>query len=335
MDRFKIDTMKALLCSSYGLPENLTFNEIASPAPSSDELVIDVHACGVNFPDLLFIQNKYQAKPPMPFSPGGEISGIVKSTGSNINQFKPGDRVIALCRWGGLAEQVLVKQHQVFPLPDKIDFIAGATTLYAFGTSYHALKDRGQLRTGQTLLVLGAASGVGLAAIELGKNMGALVIAAASTNEKLKICREKGANHLINYSKDDLRAHIKSIVGEKGVDVVYDAVGGKYSEPALRSMAWEGRFLVVGFASGEIPTFPANLPLLKGCSIVGVFWSTFADLEPEKSNQNFAQLLEWMKAGKIKQHIHHVYSFEESIKALQDLMNRKITGKAVVQVKSF
>jgi NADPH2:quinone reductase len=325
--------LKALLCTTYGLPEALSFSEIPSPAPAADVLVITVHACGINFPDLLFIQNKYQAKPPMPFSPGGEVSGVVKSVGTNVKQFKPGDRVIALCRWGGLADEVQVKQHQVFPLPDGVDFIAGATTLYAYGTSYHALKDRAHLHAGETLLVLGAASGVGLAAIELGKNMGARVIAAASTDEKLKICLEKGADFAINYSKEDLRSRLKDILGEKGVDVVYDAVGGKYSEPALRSMAWRGRFLVVGFASGEIPSFQANLTLLKGCSIVGVFWSSFAEREPEKSNQNFKELLEWMKAGKIKQHIHRVYSFDESILALQDLMDRKIIGKAVVQLK--
>ena len=326
--------MKALLCTTYGLPDTLSFSEIPSPTPSVDELVITVHACGINFPDLLFIQNKYQAKPPMPFSPGGEVSGVVKSVGEKVSQYKVGDRVIALCRWGGLAEQVVVKSHQTFPLPDEVDFISGATTLYAYGTSYHALKDRAQLQSGETLLVLGAASGVGLAAIELGKNMGATVIAAASADEKLKVCLAKGANFTINYSKEDLRSRIKEITGEKGVDVVYDAVGGKLSELALRSMAWGGRFLVVGFASGEIPTFPANLPLLKGCSIVGVFWSAFAERELEKSNQNFKELLAWMKVGKIKPHIHEIYSLENSKRALQDLMNRKIIGKAVVQIKS-
>ena len=325
--------MKALLCTEYGPLESLRIAEIPSPTPSPDEVLIDVRACGISFPDLLILQNKYQFKPNLPFSPGGEICGVVESVGENVSHFKKGDQVIALSKWGGLAENAVVNSKQVFQLPAHVDFIMGASTLYAYGTSYHALKDRAQIQKGETLLVLGASGGVGLAAVELGKLMSAKVIAAASSDEKLKVCKEKGADHLINYSTEDLRSGIKTITNKKGIDVVYDAVGGKFSEPALRSMAWGGRYLVVGFASGEIPTFAANIPLLKGCSIVGVFLSGFIEHKMEISQQNFRQLTTWMSDGTIKQHIHRVYSFDESVQALLDLKDRKIAGKAVIALK--
>jgi NADPH:quinone reductase len=324
--------MKAIICKEFGLPNTLVLQEIPSPSTQPDEVLINVHACGVNFPDLLIVQNKYQFKPNLPFSPGGEVSGIIESVGEKIKHLKAGDRVVALCGWGGFAEQVAVKANRVFHIPPEMDFINGACTLYTYGTSYHALKDRAQLKSGETLLVLGAAGGVGLAAVELGKVMGAPVIAAASSSEKLSICKEKGATHLINYSTEDLRTRLKEITNDKGVDVVYDAVGEKLAEQALRSIAWKGRYLVVGFTTGEIPQFPANLPLLKGCSIMGVFWGSFAEHEPQQSQQNFSELFALMKAGKIKQHIHKVYSLEEAPQALEDLMNRKVIGKAVVEV---
>ncbi len=334
--------MKALLCTSHGLPGSLTLAEIPSPTPAADEVVIKVFACGVNFPDLLIIQNKYQFKPTLPFSPGGEVSGVIESIGEKVKHLNVGNKVVALCGWGGFAEQVVVKANRVFPLPPGMpacrtgrDFVNGASTLYTYGTSYHALKDRAQLKPGETLLILGAAGGVGLAAVELGKVMGATVIAAASSVEKLKVCQEKGADHVINYSEEDLRARIKEITQDKGVDVVYDAVGGKLADQALRSIAWKGRYLVVGFTSGEIPQFPANLPLLKGCSIMGVFWGSFAEREPQQSLQNFSELVGWMKSGKIKQHIHKVYSLDEGAQALQDLMDRKVIGKAVVKVSEL
>jgi NADPH:quinone reductase len=325
--------MKAIICKEFGLPNTLVLEEIPSPSPQPDEVLINVHACGVNFPDLLIIQNKYQFKPNLPFSPGGEVSGIIESVGEKINHLKAGDRVVALCGWGGFAEQITVKANRVFSMPQGMNFINGACTLYTYGTSYHALKDRAQLKPGETLLVLGAAGGVGLAAVELGKVMGATVIAAASSNEKLTICKEKGAIHLINYSTEDLRARLKEITNDKGVDVIYDAVGGKLAEQALRSIAWKGRYLVVGFTTGEIPQFPANLPLLKGCSIMGVFWGSFAEREPQQSQQNFSELVALIKAGKIKQHIHKVYSLEEAPQALEDLINRKVIGKAVVGLR--
>jgi NADPH:quinone reductase len=327
--------MKAVLCKAFGLPDSLLMGEIPIPAPQADEVLIKVFACGVNFPDLLVIQNKYQFKPNLPFSPGGEVSGIIEVVGDKVKHLKAGSHVVALCGWGGLAEQLVVKASRVFPLPPGMDFINGACTLYTYGTSYHALKDRAQIKPGETLLVLGAAGGVGLAAVELGKVMGATVIAAASSDEKLSVCKEKGASQVINYSTEDLRARIKEITHDKGVDVVYDAVGGKLAEQALRSMAWKGRYLVVGFTTGEIPQFPANLPLLKGCSIVGVFWGSFAEREPQQSLQNFAELSGLMKSGKIKQHIYKVYALQEAARALGDLMNRKVIGKAIVKVGNW
>ncbi len=324
--------MKALVCAEHGLPSTLSYTESPDPKPGASEVLISVRACGVNFPDVLIIQNKYQFKPPLPFSPGGEVSGEVLAVGEKVKHVKPGDRVIALCGWGGFAEQVAVQAPRVFPMPKGMDFITGATTLYTYGTSYHALKDRAQLKKGETVLVLGAGGGVGLAAVELAGIMGATVIAAASSDDKLQACAEKGAQHLINYSSEDLRARIKEITADKGVDVVYDPIGGELATEALRSMAWRGRYLVVGFASGTIPQFPANLPLLKGCAIVGVFWGSFAEREPQQSLQNFGELLGYIKSGLIKQKIFKTYRLEEAAAALDDLMNRKVTGKAVVKV---
>lgn len=324
--------MKAIQCRVHGLPESLQFVDVGVPSIDAGEVLIQVKACGVNFPDVLIIQNKYQFKPTLPFSPGGEISGIIAAVGENVKHLEVGDRVVALCGWGGFAEYAAVKSSRVFPIPDGMDFIHAACTLYTYGTSYHALKDRAQLKAGETLLVLGAAGGVGLAAVELGKAMGGTIIAAASTEDKLSVCKEKGADYGINYSKEDLRTRIKEITEDKGVDVVYDAVGGSIAESALRSVAWKGRYLVVGFTSGEIPSFPANLALLKGASIVGVFWGSFAEREPKQSVQNFAELVAWIKEGKIDQHIHKIYSLQQAPLALQDLIDRKVIGKAVVRI---
>lgn len=325
--------MKAILCTVYGLPETLELKEIPTPTPNEREVLIDVYNCGANFPDSLIIQNKYQFKPPLPFSPGGEVAGIIKAVGSKVNRFKEGDRVLALSGWGGFAESVVVDASRVFPIPDSINFITAATTLYTFGTSYHALKDRAQLKEGETVLVLGAAGGVGIAAVELAKLMGAKVIAAASSDEKLALCKSKGADYCINYSSQDLKSTVKEITGDKGVDVVYDPVGGAYADPALRSMAWGGRYLVVGFATGEIPQLPFNLALLKGCSIVGVFWGSFAEREPKKSLQNFGELLAFLNNSKINQPIHKIYSLADSPNAIRDLMERKVLGKAVIQIR--
>lgn len=324
--------MKAIQCHQYGLPDTLVLVETELPSIGTNEVLIQVKACGVNFPDVLIIQNKYQFKPTLPFSPGGEVSGVIAEVGENVKHLKKGDNVVALCGWGGFAEYVSVKSSRVFKMPEGMDFIHAGCTLYTYGTSYHALKDRAILKAGETLLVLGAAGGVGLAAVELGKVMGATVIAAASTDAKLTVCKEKGADHLINYSTQDLRARIKEVTNDKGVDVVYDPIGGSLAEQALRSVAWKGRYLVVGFASGIIPSFAANLPLLKGASIVGVFWGSFAEREPKQSAQNFTDLVSWIKEGKIQQHIDKIYKLEEGPQALQDLIDRKVKGKAVVKV---
>ena len=325
--------MKAILCNVHGLPETLVLEEIPTPTPNEREILIDVYYCGANFPDALIIQNKYQFKPPLPFSPGGEVAGIISAVGAKVKHFKEGDRVLALSIWGGFAESVIVDASRVFPIPDSMSFITAATTLYTFGTSYHALKDRANLKEGETVLILGAAGGVGIAAVELAKLMGAKVIAAASSDEKLALCKSKGADYCINYSTQDLKSLVKEITGDKGVDIVYDPVGGAYAEPALRSMAWGGRYLVVGFATGEIPQLPFNLALLKGCSIVGVFWGSFAEREPKKSLQNFGELLSFLNNSKINQPIHKIYSLADSPYAIRDLMERKVLGKAVIQIR--
>lgn len=327
-----ISTMKAILCHEFGGPENLLFKEVEEPKVGEKEVLIKVAACAVNFPDVLIIQNKYQFKPELPFSPGGEVSGIVEKVGKEVKHLKEGQKVLALCGWGGFAEKVKVASDRVFPVPPQMDFITAASTLYTFGTSYYALKNRAQIKSGETLLVLGASGGVGLAAVELGKVMGAKVIAAASTAEKLSVCKEKGADHTINYEMEDLKETVKVITDGKGVDVILDVVGDKYAEPALRSMAWKGRYLVVGFAGGEIPKLPFNLALLKGCAVMGVFWGRFASEEPKESQQNLIELVGMIQTGKIKQHIYQTYSLEESPDALQEMMDRKVIGKAVVVV---
>lgn len=322
--------MKALLCKEFGKPDTLVLEEIEPLKAEAGKVVITIKACSANFPDTLIIQNLYQFKPALPFSPGGEVSGIVKEVGEGVKHVKAGDKVFAMTGWGGMAEEVLVDARRVFPMLPSMDFVTAASVMYNYGTSYHALKDRAELKAGETLLVLGAAGGVGLAAVELGKLMGAKVIAAASTDEKLAICKEKGADFTINYTTEDLREQIKSFTDGKGVDVIYDAVGDKYAEPALRSIAWKGRYLVVGFAAGEIPKIPLNLALLKGCSIVGVFWGQFAEKESAKNFQNIQELAGYFMKGRLRPHIHKLYPLEEAADAIADLMNRKVVGKAVV-----
>jgi NADPH:quinone reductase len=323
--------MKALLCHTFGLPDTLQLLDVPPPTAGPGQVVIGVRACSANFPDTLMIQDRYQFKPPLPFAPGGEVAGVILSVGDGV-ALKPGDRVIALCGWGGFAEQVAVDARRCVPMPPGLDFVAGASLLYNYGTSYHALKDRAHLQPGETLLVLGAAGGVGLAAVELGKQLGARVIAAASSATKLAACQAKGADDLINYAEENLRDRIKELTNGRGVDVVYDPVGDQYAEPALRSLAWGGRYLVVGFAGGEIPKVPLNLALLKGSAIVGVFWGSFTEKEPAKSRQNLAELAQWYLAGKISPHIYHSYPLEHAAQALWDLMERRVIGKAVVVV---
>jgi NADPH2:quinone reductase len=293
-------------------------------------VVLSVKACGVNFPDVLIIQGKYQFKPALPFSPGSEVSGSVKAVGEGVEGVNVGDHVIAFTGWGGFAEEVAVEARKLIPIPDSIDFSTAAAFTLVYGTAYYALKDRAQLRSGETLLVLGASGGVGLAAVEIGKVMGARVIAAASTDEKLAVCKQHGADALINYSTEDLRERIKALTGGNGVDVIFDPVGSNFSEPALRSIAWNGRFLVIGFAGGDIPRIPLNLALLKSCSIVGVFWGAFTEREPSRNQENLQELLKWLTEGKLKPHISATYPLERAAEALNAMMNRTVKGKVVL-----
>ncbi len=322
--------MKAVLCKEYGPPESLVLEDIPALTPASGQVVLDVKACGVNFPDTLIIQGKYQFKPDMPFSPGGEVAGVVKSLGEGVENVHIGSRVIASTGWGGYAEEVTTEASKLIPIPEGMDFPTASAFVMTYGTSYHALKDRARLQAGETLLVLGAAGGVGLAAIEIAKVMGARVIAAASADDKLAVCKEHGADEVINYTTEDLRERLKAITKGNGVDVVYDPVGGPYSEMALRSTAWEGRYLVVGFAAGDIPRIPLNLPLLKGCSVVGVFWGVFASREPKRNEQNLQELLTWFQQGKIKPLVSATYPLKDAAHALNDMMQRKVKGKVVL-----
>ncbi len=324
--------MKAVLCKAFGPPESLAIEEVEPLKPGKGQVVISVKACGVNFPDTLIIQGKYQSKPSFPFIPGSEVAGIVKEVGEGVDHVKVGDQVIAFTGVGGFAEEVVADAARLIPMPRTMDFTTASAFVMTYGTSHHALKDRAQLKPGETLLVLGAAGGVGLAAVEIGKVMGAHVITAASSDEKLEVCKQHGADEVINYSTEDLRDRIKQLTGGKGVDVAFDPVGGDYSEPVLRSMAWGGRFLVIGFAAGDIPRIPLNLPLLKVYSIVGVFWGSFMERDPKHGQENLMELLAWFVEGKLKPHVSATYSLEHVTDALNDLIERKVTGKAVLVV---
>jgi len=323
-------SVKAVLCKQYGPPETLVVEELPSPRAGPGEAVVSVKAASVNFPDVLIIQNKYQFKPPLPFSPGSELAGVVKEVGVGVSSVRPGDRVMAFTTYGAFAEEVKTEAARLLAIPDGMDFNSAAAFVLTYGTSDHALRDRGALRAGETLLVLGAAGGVGLAAIEIGKALGARVIACASSDEKLAVCREHGADATINYAAEDLRERIKSLTEGRGVDVIYDPVGGAYSEPAFRSIAWRGRLLVVGFAAGEIPKLPLNLALLKGASVVGVFWGDFARREPEAFAGSIAQLGLWFREGKLRPHVSKIYPLEKAADALRLMAARQVKGKVVL-----
>jgi NADPH2:quinone reductase len=324
--------MKAVICKTYGSPENLVLEDVEPLKPGQGQVVVSVKACGVNFPDTLIIQGRYQFKPSPPFSPGSEVAGIVKEVGAGVERVKPGDRVIAFSAFGGFAEEMLVEVGGLIPMPPAMDYDTAASFVMTYGTGIHALKDRAHLQPGETLLVLGAAGGIGLAAVEIGKAMGANVIAAASSEEKLAICRQHGADDAINYSNEDLNERVKALTGGHGVDVIVDPVGGTYSEQALRSMAWNGRFLVIGFTSGDIPRIPLNLALLKGCSIVGVFWGSFATRDAQHNHENLRDLLGWLQAGNLKPRISARYPLERAADALNDILQRKVMGKTVLIV---
>ena len=322
--------MKAVLCKKLGPPEELVVEDVPDLEAKPGQVVVAVKAAGVNFPDTLIIQGKYQFKPEPPFSPGGEVAGVVKQVGDGVTGVKAGDRVIAAATWGGFAEEIVVDADRLVPMSDDMDFVSASAFILTYGTSYHALKDRAALRPGETLLVLGASGGVGLAALQIGKAMGARVIAAASSDAKLEICRQNGADEVINYGTEDLRTRVKQITAGRGVHVVSDPVGGPYSEPALRDMAWNGRFLVVGFAAGDIPKVPLNLALLKGCSIVGVFWGAFTRNEAERNRQNNRELMQMYSRGEVKPHIHATYPLERASEALHEVMMKRVSGKVVL-----
>ena len=324
--------MKAIICNQFGQPSSLQYQEVASPSPKEDEILIAVKACSVNFPDTIIIQGKYQFRPPFPFSPGSDVAGIVLEVGKEGSPFKVGDAVVGFVPFGGFAEQVLIKASDCFPKPTGMTMVNAAAFLLAYGTSYHALKDRANLLKDETVLVLGASGGVGLTAVELAKRMGAKVIAAASSREKLALCQQFGADEVIHYQEENLKDRIKELTNGKGVDVIFDPVGGSFSEAALRAIAWKGRHLILGFANGEIPKIPVNLTLLKGASIVGVFWGAFAQKEPQKSLANIHQLLTWFSEGKINPHIDKTYSLQDAPKALGDMMDRKVKGKIVIDM---
>jgi NADPH2:quinone reductase len=322
--------MKAILCKSFGAPESLVVEEIDQPAAGPGEVVAEVRACALNFFDTLIIAGKYQYKPEFPFSPGAEIAGVVKAVDAGVEGLRPGDRVIGYLGWGGCRELVAAPAEKFVALPSGLDDVAAAGLTVTYGTALHALKDRARLKPGETLAVLGAAGGVGQAAIEIGKLLGARVIACASSDDKLAFCRGLGADEGVNYARLGLRDELKRLTEGRGVDVVYDAVGGDLSEAALRAIAWKGRFLVIGFAAGEIARIALNLVLLKGCDVVGVFWGDHIAREPHLHRANMAQILAWAAEGRIRPHVQKIYPLAETASALQAIARREVMGKAVV-----
>ncbi len=325
--------MQAVLCKAFGPADTLVVEEISSPEIKKNEVLLDVHAAGINFPDTLIIEGKYQFKPPFPFSPGGEAAGVISAVGEKVSHIKVGDRVMALTGWGSCAEQVAVPAYNILPMPEAMDFSTAAAFSMTYGTAMHALKQRGTLQPGETLLVLGASGGVGLAAIEIGKAMGARVIAAASSADKLEVARQAGADELINYQTDDVRERLKTLTKGQGVDVIIDPVGGDLFETVFRSIAWNGRMLVIGFASGTIPSLPANLPLLKGAAVIGVFWGAFAQRQPQDNVENFQQLFAWYAQGKLKPLVSQTFALQDTAQAIKTLAARKAVGKLVIKVR--
>ncbi len=322
--------MRALLCSEYGPPQKLAIQNAPSPIAGPGQVVVDVKASALNFPDALMVQGLYQVKPPLPFSPGAELAGLIKEVGEGVQGLKAGDRVIAFPGFGGFAEECAVAAERIMPLPEGMDFATGAALVLTYGTSLHALQDCGRLQAGETLLVLGAAGGVGAAAVEIGKAMGARVIAAASSEDKLALCRQLGADETIQYTTADLRKRTLELTDGKGVDVVYDPVGGDYTEAALRATAWHGRLLIVGFAAGEIPKIPLNLALLKERSLVGVYWGDSVRHDPRGHARNMKQLMTWFAERRINPVVSEQVSLAHAPQAIQRLMDRKVKGKVVI-----
>ncbi|MDK2012106.1 MULTISPECIES: NADPH:quinone oxidoreductase family protein [unclassified Deinococcus] len=322
--------MRALTCTAFDEPETLTVTEQPTPGPGPGEVLIRVQAASVNYPDALMVQGKYQVRPPLPFTPGAEAAGTVEAVGEGVTHLKVGQRVAAFTGTGAFATHLIAPATATLPLPDDLDLNVAATLPLAYGTAMHALIDRGQLKAGETLLVLGAAGGVGLAAVMIGKALGARVIAAASTREKLDLARAHGADEVINYTDTDLKAAVAELTGKKGVDVILDPVGDRWAESAFRAVAWGGRYLVIGFAGGEIPRLPLNLPLLKGASIVGVFWGEYARRDPRGNARHLTQLADWVQSGTLKPEISRAYTLQEAPQAMRDLLERRVTGKVIV-----
>jgi NADPH2:quinone reductase len=324
------DTLKALVCEAYGPLNSLVVKDIPAPLAGPKQVLIDVASAAVNFPDALMVQGLYQVKPPLPFSPGAELAGTISAVGNDVRHLKAGDRVIAMVGHGGFAEQCVADSHRVMPMPPGMDFDEGAALVLTYGTSLHGLKDCGHLQPGETLVVLGAAGGVGIAAIEIGKAMGARVIAAASNDDKLDLCQKVGADDTVNYSRESLKERILELTDGRGADVIYDPVGGTYSEAAMRSLAWRGRLLVIGFAAGDIPKIPLNLALLRERSIVGVYWGDAVKHDPKGHLANMLQLQEWFATGKIKPVISERFTLDHAADAIQRVADRQAKGKIVV-----
>lgn len=324
--------MKAALCRRFGGPETITVEEIEEPRPGPGEVAIAVRACALNFFDTLVIRNRYQIKPELPFSPGAEVAGTIAAIGEGVDGVAAGDRVIAFLPFNGAREKVLAKAGEVIAIPDGVEDEVACGVTVTYGTAIHALKDRARLAAGETIAVLGAAGGAGLAAVEIAGRIGARVIACASSPEKLATAREHGAAEGIDYAKEDLKERLRALCGGEGPNVIYDCVGGDYSETAFRALAWEGRFLVIGFAAGDIPKLPLNLPLLKNADIRGVFWGSWAERNPQANRANIEQVLEWCARGALKPHIHGVYPLERIADALQVIDRREARGKVVVRV---
>ena len=322
--------MHAWLCTNPTGVDALTWTELPTPTPQAGEVLIKVKAASLNFPDLLIVQNKYQMKPPLPFVPGSEYAGVVQAVGEGVTHLQVGQRVACLSGTGGFATHTIAPAALCMPLPESFSYVDAAAFIMIYATSHHALVDRAQLKAGETVLVLGAAGGVGTAAIQIAKALGARVIAAASSDEKCALCTSIGADATINYSQENLREAIKALTQGKGPDVIYDPVGGDFAEPAFRSIAWRGRYLVIGFANGEIPRLPLNLALLKGASIVGVFWGDFVAREPKVFADDVATMFGWIAQGKLRPHISGRYPLAQGARAIEDMMNRKVVGKVII-----
>lgn len=323
--------MKAVLCTHFGPPDELELTDIAPPQAAPGEAAVRIKAAALNFFDTLIIAGKYQQKPPFPFSPVAEFAGVVESVGAGVSEVAPGDRVMTFMGWGAAREAVAVPARQLIKLPANLDFEHAAGLCITYGTSLYALRERAQLKSGETLAVLGASGGTGLAAVELGKLIGARVIACASSDEKLAFARAHGADDTVNYATQDLRDALRKAGGEHGIDVVYDPVGGPYAEPAVRSLAWEGRYLVVGFTAGEIPRLPLNLVLLKSCDIRGVFWGSWTKREPQKQHALLSDVAGWAADGKLSAHVHAVYPLSEIVTAIKLITDRKVMGKIILR----